>query len=204
MSKNCGIYKITSPTGRVYIGQSKNIKERFRDYNKPNRGKSQTRLVNSFKKHGVENHQFDIIEYCTEEELNCSERFWQDEFDVTGKNGLNCILQNCGEARRVNSEETRKKLGNKGKSNYMYGKKGKLHPNYGKKYSEESKILKSKSMLGKLKGIKSPNSKIILDEQNGIFYFGVPEASEVVGLKESNLRAMLTGTYKNKTSLRYV
>ena len=34
----CGIYKITSPTGRIYIGQSKNIKQRFRDYNKPSGG----------------------------------------------------------------------------------------------------------------------------------------------------------------------
>ena len=27
-----GIYKITSPTNRVYIGQSVNIKKRFRSY----------------------------------------------------------------------------------------------------------------------------------------------------------------------------
>ena len=28
----CGIYKITSPTGRVYIGQSTAIEKRFNDY----------------------------------------------------------------------------------------------------------------------------------------------------------------------------
>lgn len=68
------------------------------------------------KKYGAENHQFDIIEYCTEEELNCSERFWQDEFDVLGDKGLNCILQKCGEKRQVLSEETKKKIGEYGKT----------------------------------------------------------------------------------------
>lgn len=81
-----GIYKITSPTGKIYIGQSVNLKRRFRDYKKlTNKIKNQRKLYRSFLKHGVENHQFDIIEYCSEEELNCSERFWQDEFDVIGK-----------------------------------------------------------------------------------------------------------------------
>ncbi len=206
VNKNCGIYKITSPTGRVYIGQSVNIKERFRTHRKPNKGKKPTKLKNSFKKHGVENHQFDIIEYCSEDELNCSERFWQDQFEVTGENGLNHILQECGEKRREFSEETRKKLGDaqRGEKHHNYGKTGELHSNYGKKHSEETKLLMSKLMIGRYKGSKSSNSKLILDDQTGIFYFGAVEAAEVMNLKEGNIRAMLRGDYKNKTSLRYV
>lgn len=201
---NCGIYKITSPSGRIYIGQSVNIKERFREHAKTHRGKAQTKLKNSFSKYGVENHQFDIIEYCSREELNCSERFWQDEFDVTSKNGLNCILQECGEQRRTVSEETIKKLNRKGDKNPMYGKKGKDNPNFGRKASEETRLLMSKLMMGRYKGVKSSNSKLILDNQTGIFYFGAVEAAEAMNLKESNMRDMLRGTYKNKTSLRYV
>ena len=78
MDKNCGIYKITSPSGNIYIGQSVNIKRRWRNY-RTRIKQAQKALAKSFEKYGVENHQFDIIEYCSKEDLNCSERFWQDE-----------------------------------------------------------------------------------------------------------------------------
>ena len=120
-NKNCGIYKITSPTGKVYIGQSKNIKRRFLEYEKIIRVEKQVILYKSFKKYGWENHQFDIIEYCTEENLNCSERFWQDEFDVLGKNGLNCILTKCDSNPALRSVFSKIKISN--------GKKGIKNPN---------------------------------------------------------------------------
>lgn len=109
-NKNCGIYKITSPTGKVYIGQSTDIKKRWAKYMQIKYVKGQPAIYRSFIKYGVEAHQFDIIEYCTEEDLNCSERFWQDEFDVLGKDGLNCVLQTCGENFKVVGNSTRKKL----------------------------------------------------------------------------------------------
>jgi len=107
----CGIYKITSPSGRVYIGQAVNIERRHQEYRGLlNKIKGQPRLYASFKKHGVEKHIFETLEECEESELNCRERFWQDEFDVLSKRGLNCVLQECGEKVRVISEETRRKL----------------------------------------------------------------------------------------------
>ena len=130
MNKNCGIYKITSPTGRVYIGQSQDIDKRKKDYaNNHSNLKGQTRIYNSLCKYGWENHQFDIIEYCSVDELNCSERFWQDEFDVLN-GGLNCTLQECGGKRRIMSEETKRKIGKAtkgvrvGEKNPMFGKVG--------------------------------------------------------------------------------
>ena len=33
---NCGIYKITSPKGRIYIGQAVDLKRRFKEYEKFN------------------------------------------------------------------------------------------------------------------------------------------------------------------------
>lgn len=47
-----GIYKITSPTNKIYIGQSVNIEKRLKSY-KDNLPKSQTLLLRSFLKHGV-------------------------------------------------------------------------------------------------------------------------------------------------------
>lgn len=55
-----GIYRITSPSGKVYIGQSININSRFRRHRwNENRGK--THLDHSFKKYGFKNHAFEVI-----------------------------------------------------------------------------------------------------------------------------------------------
>ena len=67
--KIVGIYKITSPSNRVYVGQSKNIYSRIKCYEKL-RCKAQTKLYNSLKKYGFENHTIEIIEQCSVDELN--------------------------------------------------------------------------------------------------------------------------------------
>lgn len=60
-----GIYKITSLSDRIYIGQSTNINKRLNSYKSSLcNSKKQTRLYNSFKKYGVKNHSFEILEVC--------------------------------------------------------------------------------------------------------------------------------------------
>ena len=46
-----GIYKITSPTKKIYIGQSINIEYRIESYKKLIRCKKQIKLYNSLKKY---------------------------------------------------------------------------------------------------------------------------------------------------------
>ena len=85
-----GIYKIISPSGKVYVGQSINIESRIKKYASCN-CKLQVRLYSSIKKYGWENHIFEILEECSIEELNSRERYWQDQYECIGKNGLNCF-----------------------------------------------------------------------------------------------------------------
>ncbi|HSE99892.1 MAG TPA: NUMOD3 domain-containing DNA-binding protein [Nitrososphaeraceae archaeon] len=206
-NKNCGIYKITSPSGKIYIGQGVNIKRRFNTYKKLH-CKNQPVLHRSFLKYGVENHQFDIIEYCTEDELNCSERFWQDEFDVIGKNGLNGTLQDCGEKLRVISEETLQKMSDsqKGDKNHFYGKT----------HSEETKELirkarenfiytdelRHKISQNTTMG-KNPNAKKVVDIKTGQEYSCVKEACKAIGIGKKLLSEYLKGDRENKTNLEY-
>ena len=84
-----GIYKITNPNNKVYIGQSINIERRFLTYKKYN-CQSQIKLYNSLNKYGFDNHIFEIIEECNDEELNTKERYYQEKYDAIEK-GLNCI-----------------------------------------------------------------------------------------------------------------
>lgn len=88
-----GIYKITSPSNKIYIGQSKNIEKRIKSY-KYSLAKGQPRLHNSIKKYGYKNHTFEIIHICEIHELFYFERYYQDLFSVELQNGLNCIINN--------------------------------------------------------------------------------------------------------------
>lgn len=71
-----GIYKITNPKGRIYIGSSKNIPYRWEHYYKRLNCKKQVKLFNSFLKYGYENHTFEVIEECTIDVLLKRENYY--------------------------------------------------------------------------------------------------------------------------------
>lgn len=130
-----GIYKITSPTNKIYIGQSINIEKRFSDYKKLKNCKSQTILYRSFLKYGIEKHKLEIICECEIYELNEKERFYQDLYSAISKNGMNCRLTFSSDRSGKLSEATKKKLSDSKK---------------GKKMSEDFKIKKSIKSIGVL------------------------------------------------------
>ncbi len=106
----CGIYKITSPTGRIYIGQSLDCYERREFYSRVE-CKAQTLVYRSIKKHGWAAHKWEIIEVLKpiQETLDCREKHWiayYKSWDT--KYGLN--LQDGGYNGRQ-SAATRKKIG---------------------------------------------------------------------------------------------
>lgn len=105
-----GIYKITSPSGKIYVGQSVDIERRFRVYRNTKSIKQQMAISNSILKYGVESHIFEIMELCDVDRLNERERYYQDLFDCTGKNGLNCKLTTTNTKSGLYSEETKEKL----------------------------------------------------------------------------------------------
>jgi group I intron endonuclease len=154
-----GIYKITSPSNKVYIGQGVNIERRFKEYKRLD-CKGQTILYNSLKKHGAENHTFEIIEECNVEDLNCRERFWQDEFDVLN-GGLNCVLTESKDRSRVMSDETKKKISeaHKGKKASEEAKLKMSQSQKGRKHSEETKIRMGLKSKGHKRGLGSKHTE---------------------------------------------
>lgn len=66
------IYAIISPTNKIYIGQTVDIKKRFNKYKRLN-CKLQYKLYNSLNKYGVDNHEFQVIEECTFKQMNTYE-----------------------------------------------------------------------------------------------------------------------------------
>ena len=102
------IYKITSPIGKIYVGQTINYQRRLSDYKRIERIVSQKRLFNSFNKYGVDKHIFEVIEECCEGQLNNLERYWQDFYNVLGRKGLNCKLTSTNDKTGYLSEQTKK------------------------------------------------------------------------------------------------
>lgn len=152
-----GIYKITSPTGKVYIGQSINIDGRFEKYKNIN-CKEQPKLFRSLKKHTPELHNFEVLEECLESNLNTRERYWQEYFDVLNlQKGLNLRYTKTGDKSGTMSEQVKTKMSisKSGEKNYMYGKqhseetrKKIAEKKKGNKHTEETKKLYSKQRKG--------------------------------------------------------
>lgn len=105
-----GIYKITNPKGKVYIGQSIDIERRWyrhkHDYINDNRN---THLYNSFKKYGIDEHTFEVIEECDEKDLNKRERYYQEKYNAI-EEGLNSIYTKTSHFSGRLSEKSKEKI----------------------------------------------------------------------------------------------
>jgi group I intron endonuclease len=111
-----GIYKITNPECKIYIGLSKNIEKRWKQY-KNKVGDSNNNLQESLKYLGYDNHLFEIKELIefdvklTDKENNTilrkREKFWID-FYKSNINGLNQNKGGSGPGSQ--SEESKQKI----------------------------------------------------------------------------------------------
>lgn len=146
MKKIVGIYKITSPSGRVYLGQSWDIKHRWVDYGKSTT-KSQPYLNHSFKKYGKKAHSFEVIHELPpdvdQQTLDKYEQLYMDLY-----RGCGIVLMNIREAGSQGrlSEETKRKVSQSliGHTPWNKGIKGyKIHTDeYKQKLSESLKGMK--------------------------------------------------------------
>ena len=184
-----GIYKITSPSGKIYVGQSVHIQNRFTAYRRLANCSEQHKLFRSFLKYGVGNHIFKVIEECQLENLNTRERHWQEFYD-TVQNGLNCMLTRDEHRSGKHSQETIKKMviAAKGKSKSPQHIENIRQTRIGTKQSEETKkkrkqtlktICNSEEWLAKVTRkpvIQIKDSKIIAE------YPSILTAKQVTGI----------------------
>lgn len=173
----------------------------------------QHKLYNSLKKHGVENHTFEIIEECSIEDLNCRERYWQEFYDVLGDKGLNCELTGCNEelkvtGRNVKVYDTFFKV-EYSSINEVIRKTGdtsiaqKLQ---GRVYNDTSFVYKEEydNNIFKIKKERGRNYKPVIDITTYVVFKNINEASEIYNINKSTLRDYLDNTFQNKTNLRYL
>ena len=176
-----GIYKITSPSGKIYIGQTTNFTKR-KNYYKNGAKPYQVRIHNSLQKYGYDAHTIEFIEECLVENLNERERYWQDFYDVIGNNGLNCRLTATNDKSGFLSDEMKEKLSEIRKRTVISGEwREKFAYDWtGKKHSEETKQKMSKAAKGRK--FTAEHISKLPQNQKGKFR---PKASEATKLKQS-------------------
>lgn len=158
-----GIYKITSPSEKVYIGQSWNIDNRKYRYER-HYCVAQPKLYNSLVKYGWEAHTFEIElelrDDISQDSLDTWEQYFMDKYRGAGFELMN--LREAGSCGK-HAEETKNKISkiNKGR---IFGPR-----------SEEVKIKISKSNTGKkrtpeqIRNISKAHIGIQTGTKNGMF-----------------------------------
>lgn len=125
MNYKAGIYKLTSPNGKCYIGQTNNLYSRLNSYK--NYGcKGQIKIYRALLKYGFENFKIDIL-WGTNDNTNLKIILNQLEGDFINlydsiNNGYNLM---SGGDFVTHSEETKRKISEKTKGilSFHYGKK---------------------------------------------------------------------------------
>jgi len=140
MEKMVAIYKLTTPNGKCYVGQTGNLQQRQYDY-KNLRCVKQPLLYNSLKKYGWDAFTKEILEYVPEELADEYEQHYIEIFKCC-EIGLN--LTSGGNANHTTSESTRLKM--------SAANTGKKH----RPISEEGKDKRSKALIERFKVIVHP------------------------------------------------
>ena len=163
-----GIYKITSPKGKIYIGQSTNVEDRILKYKYLNRSSIGPKLYNSLKKYGWGIHKFEIIELCDIISLPQKEKYWINHYKSIDE-GLNIMeggstigfkggntKKRMSEAWKNKTSEEMEDINKKRRK----GNLGKSKPGAGCKFfTKEHRKKLSESTKGKSK-IKKTSAKI--------------------------------------------
>jgi len=200
-----GIYKITNPNGRIYIGQTTNHEVRWNKYKKY-QCKDQPSIYSSLIKYGWEKHTFEIIEECSSNILDEREIYWGEFYDVLSNKHLNNRLgRGFGS---YDSEETKlkKQTCHKGRSNYWL--KGKnLTKDHCLKISNSKKGIKQNRIKTRkdaglpkcnhIMAVKKAKSKPVIQyDINNIFikeWNSGKEAANSLNIKQSNINACCNG-----------
>ncbi len=184
MHPTVGIYKIQSPTGKVYIGQSWDIHKRFSQHKYSH---SDTYVSRSIKKYGADNHSFQVVHElpkdCNQQVLTQYEQVYMDFHKVAGFIMLN--NRDAGSTGKM-SELTKEKMriSMKGRRISDNAKLLLSAHRKGKPLSEEHKAKLKASSIGKNKGgIRSEVTR----EKMRIARTGI-KASDATRLKQSNIK----------------
>lgn len=213
-----GIYKLTcTKNGELYIGQSKNLEQRRKDYRYPSRLRNRL-LEPDFTRYGRDSFTFEVLEECRKEQLDEREKHYISLL----KPEYNIQSGGQGKGREV-ADETKKVLAIKGREQWeSYSEERKQyvlqnqligprvgHPvsegtrqklreaNLGKKQSKETIDKRRISLKEAWKRNPVPHSmKPVICVETGVVFESVKAAAASIGVKPGRITAVLKGKRK--------
>ena len=154
-----GIYKISNPEGKIYIGYSTSLETRVEHYKKLNI-MTQPLIKESIEKYGWEHHAFSIIEECEDNIIKEREKYYIKLYN-SFNNGLNS--NKGGGGPLYHTDQTKQKISEKGKLNkgkrvnsHLKGRKlpqSHVESNKNNKGKRVNSHRKGKSFSGTMKSI---------------------------------------------------
>jgi len=199
-----GIYKFESPTGKVYIGQSFNIKQRENAHRcSYNNRQYNSLLYKSFYKHGFDNHKFSVVHHLpndvTNKVLTDYEQLYFDLYKDAGFIMLNtCEIVSSPKGVKQSIEHVEKRIKNQIGSKRSEETKAKMRES-GRNvaFTEKRKTNISKALVGrklsddhrnkisiKSKGRKLPPRSEEYRIKQSISHMGKPSPRKGVALSE--------------------
>lgn len=171
------IYKLTSPNGRIYIGQTKNVYERWDTYRKIKTGWQtvfQKALYYSICKYGWDNFSTKVIERVEEELADEREVYWIAHYK-------------CNRRRYPQNNGLNLTDGGKGTT-------GHRHTKYTKLQIAETLRNKNKTYIG----------SEIVDLETGIFFNTIKEVVKAYGIPHMRIKSILSGKSKRSIPIYYL
>lgn len=221
--KKHGIYKLTAPNGKVYIGQSWDIDRRWSDYRKLNKNSIGRKLYNSLKKYSPDKFIFELeLELSSDTQqstMDICETFYWEYYKDLGFGMLN--LRDCDGSRGSHSQETKDKISkaNKGipkseEHREALRRAKLLKPNKywkGKSFSKEHKKKLSEVKKGKstaAKGIKRPyvserykeHYRVVIDGIETKYYLSKADLKKMLVISHRILIQILAGRKYKKNN----
>lgn len=196
-----GIYKIANTVnGKVYIGQSTNIKQRWSQHKQHLNGGRHCNeyLQRSWDKYGKDAFEFILLAECRVDELDELEEYYISMYDSTNfKKGYNeksggnqCRLS---ERTKAKMKKPRKAPRSKEHSAKLSASlKGRTPWNKGLKTPPEVKAKQSAKRMG----TKPYNCKPVLCVTNGTIFHDTVEAANYYGIIATNIRKCCRGERK--------
>lgn len=180
------LYKLKSPSGSVYIGQTNNFKRRMIDH-KCDSNHLDTPLYRSIRKHGWVNFTKQIIAQLPEDQID-----WEEKKMISfSQLFFTCLnLDGGGNRFKSRSESTREKL---------------RLINTGKKLTEETKKKLSIAQSGKFGSLNNNAKSVSCFSRTGVFiksYGSIIEAAKQIRIDQSSIVKACKG--KSKTAAGFI
>jgi group I intron endonuclease len=196
IENSSGIYAFRNKSnGKVYVGQSQNVKTRKRQHERGDTSNSR-HFHNAMQKYGAAGFDWTVLEFCETEKLNERESHWVHELNSLYPNGYN--LTSGGGAFQKHHPETRKKFSENQKKRVESNEHPFQSPEFIQNQKQHQIELASRGEHSSQRAdVRAKRNRTVEERKarNGKFFSHTPEEIERKRLRQNQLYARGEGKF---------